>query len=84
MEPTISNAFLLLVIGMITVFIVLSLVVLVGNLLIKVVNKIAKDPIPPAKLSMPRVSNKKLALLAAVVHQATEGRGTIEKVERIK
>jgi len=44
MESTIPNALQLLAVGMITVFIILALVVLSGNILIKIVNKYAPEP----------------------------------------
>jgi len=50
MESTIPNALQLLAVGMITVFIILALVVLSGNILIKIVNKYAPEPTKKFKL----------------------------------
>ena len=44
MESNISNALVLLAIGMITVFLILALVVISGNILIKIVNKYTPEP----------------------------------------
>jgi len=84
METTASNAFLLLGIGMITVFAVLSIVVLSGSILISLVNKYAPDPVKESKLIIPLISNKEIAVLTAVVDHVTNGRGKIESIEKIK
>ncbi len=83
MESNISNAFLLLGIGMVTVFIVLLLVVLCGTLLIKLVNKYAPEPIKKSKLIKPLISNKEIAVMTAVVEHITLGKGKIESIEKI-
>lgn len=69
---------------MITVFAVLSIVVLSGSLLISLVNKYAPDPVKESKLIKPLVSNKEIAVLTAVVHHVTKGRGKIESIEKMK
>lgn len=83
METTVSNAFLLLAIGMITVFVVLSIVVLSGSVLISLVNKYAPEPVKASKLITPLVSNKEIAVLTAVVDHVTKGKGKIESIEKI-
>jgi oxaloacetate decarboxylase gamma subunit len=84
METTVSNAFLLLGIGMITVFVVLSIVVFSGQLLITLINKYAPDPVKESKLITPLVSNKEIAVLTAVIDHVTRGKGKIESIERLK
>lgn len=77
-------AFTLLLIGMITVFVVLLLVVAVGNLLIFFVNKYLPSTHPkPDDSPLGTISHPKLAVLSAVVEQVTEGRGNITKIEKI-
>lgn len=83
MESNTSNALLLLAIGMVTVFVVLLLVVLCGSLLIKLVNKYAPEPIKKAKLVKPLISNKKVAVMTAVVDHITMGKGKIDSIEKI-
>ncbi len=83
MESNISNAFSLLAIGMVTVFIVLLLVVLCGSLLIKLVNKYAPEPIKKVKLIKPLISNKEIAVMTAVVDHITLGKGKIESIEKL-
>ena len=84
METTVSNAFLLLAIGMITVFVVLSIVVLSGSVLISLVNKYAPDPVKESKLVKPLISNKEIAVITAVVDHVTQGRGKIESIEKVE
>ncbi len=84
METTVSNAFLLLGIGMITVFAVLSIVVFCGSILIKLVNKYAPDPVKESKLITPLISNKEIAVITAVVDHVTSGKGKIEFIEKVK
>ena len=84
METTVSNALLLLGIGMITVFVVLSIVVFSGSLLISLINKYAPDPVKESKLIKPLVSNKEIAVITAVVDHVTKGRGKVESIEKIK
>lgn len=84
METTVSNAFLLLGIGMITVFVVLSIVVFSGQVLITLINKYAPDPLKESKLITPLVSNKEIAVLTAVVDHVTRGKGKIESIEKLK
>ncbi len=84
MESNISNALLLLVIGMVTVFIVLLLVVLSGSILIKLVNKFAPEPVKESKLIKPLVSNKEIAVMTAVVEHITLGKGKIESIQKVR
>ena len=84
METTVSNAFLLLGIGMITVFAVLSIVVLSGSLLISVVNKFAPEPVKESKLVKPLISNKEIAVITAVVDHVTKGKGKVDSIEKLK
>ena len=82
MESNLSNAFLLLAIGMVTVFIVLLLVVLCGSLLINLVNRYAPEPIKKMKLIKPLISNREIAVMTAVVDHITYGKGKIESIEK--
>lgn len=84
MESTVSNAFLLLGIGMITVFAVLSIVVLSGQVLIALINKYAPEPVKKSKLITPLISNKEVAVITAVVEHITQGKGKLESIEKIK
>ena len=68
-----STALTLLAIGMITVFVVLLLVVITGNVLIRMVNRLDKSTtIEPAKI----------AAISAAVEAFTDGKGHITKIEK--
>jgi oxaloacetate decarboxylase gamma subunit len=77
MSEEISSALSLLLTGMVTVFVVLSLVVATGRLLIRISNRFYVEPTSP-------VSGRKLAAITAAVEVVTEGKGTITKIEQIK
>lgn len=84
MSSDYQTAFMLLAIGMITVFIILVLVVNVGRAIILFTNRYIKLPVsvePPVVTSA--IAAKKLAAISAAVNIATRGRGMIEKVEKI-
>jgi oxaloacetate decarboxylase gamma subunit len=70
----------LMIIGMITVFAILYLVVAGGGLLIRVVNKYY-----PETVSQPRVNDsKKIAVIIAAVNLITGGKGKIEEIKKIE
>lgn len=94
MNENISTAILLLVIGMITVFIILGLVVLTGQVLIRITNRFAPDIKESPKgigviapnsnntlPSIPTINKKKLAAIIGTVEMITHGKGRIEKIE---
>lgn len=81
MEPELSTAFTLLLIGMITVFIVLLLVVLTGNLLITLTNKYSPSA-TLIKVSPSTPNRQQLAAITAAVEVFTNGAGRIEKIEK--
>jgi Na+-transporting methylmalonyl-CoA/oxaloacetate decarboxylase gamma subunit len=78
----------LMVIGMITVSIVLTLVVLCGNLLINLVNKYIPEeeqrPLQTTTIqtSSSSIESKKLSAIVAAVDWATKGKGKITKIEK--
>ena len=74
-----STALSLLVIGMITVFIVLLLVVITGNLLIWFVNQVANG-----SNEHDGISPEKIAAITSAVEVATKGKGHIKSIKSIK
>lgn len=91
MTPEVTRALLILVVGMITVFFILGLVVLSGNLLIRIVNRF----FPPASIKSPlgatekpltelpaKQDKKQLAAIIAAVDILTVGRGKIKTIEK--
>lgn len=89
MTAELQTAILLLVVGMITVFIILSLVVFTGRTLIWVVNKyFSEEEKIEYDYATPYIEDdviykKKLAAIAAAVEIATGGKGKAVKIERI-
>jgi len=89
MPETLYSALTLLLIGMITVFTILSLVVISGNLLIKFVNKYVPKPVEPTRQfsfneDKSAIPSKKIAAIVAAIEAVTEGKARIVKIERKK
>ncbi len=80
MSELFSTAFTLLLIGMITVFVVLFLVYLSGNILIVFVNRFF--PVEPENRVKGEISNPTLAAITATVDVITKGKGQITKIEK--
>ena len=94
MNENLQEAFIILAVGMIIVFAILSLVVFTGQLLIRITNKYTPPEIAKTKISnqpiptVPSISNnsmnrKKLAAIIVTVEHLTHGKGRIEKIEKL-
>lgn len=82
MTTTLANALTLLLIGMITVFTVLALVVGLGHLLIYLTNKWTGDtPAPPMASG---ASAAEVAAIVAAVDVVTKGQGHVVSIESKK
>ena len=79
MESSVANALLLLLVGMITVFLILFLVVTLGTILIKLTNSLYKEP---KKVSNPGLPAKTIAAITAVVEHVTAGQGIVDSIEQ--
>lgn len=80
-----TEALLLLAIGMTTVIITLLLVTVVGNLIIRFVNTFMPEKIveKASKFSYTQsVQGNKLAAIVAAVDIATNGKGTIISIQK--
>lgn len=78
-------ALLLMVVGMVTVFIILLIVIGLGQALISLVNKVAPEEEAPTKKKQapaPIPANV-LAAINAAVTVVTHGKGKVSKVEKI-
>ena len=78
----------LLVVGMLTVFAILLIVINGGKLLIKVVNAIAPEEVAVAKKTVAQatpgaVDAPTMAVLQEVVKQLTGGKGRVESAKRV-
>ena len=81
-----ETAFLLMVVGMATVFVILLIVIYLGKLLISLVNKYAPEEVVPAKQTGPAaapVPGNILAAITAAVNVVTQGKGKVTKVEKL-
>ncbi len=83
MDTDISTALSLLAIGMITVFVVLTLVVFTGKLMIAIANLFPKETAIPIRVTNQGIENNKIAAITAAVEAFTEGRGSIQKIEKL-
>lgn len=90
MPTDLNTALLVLVVGMTTVFVILSLVVLSGKFLIQMVNRFAPDvpvrsiktsSLPPSPAS-PAISPPVMAAIIAAVEEVTGGQGKIDRIEK--
>ncbi|MEO1712367.1 MAG: OadG family protein, partial [Bacteroidota bacterium] len=85
-----QEAFILLGVGMVTVFLVLALVVATGQLIIFLTNRyITPAPATSTRKSRPSsastsVSPATIAVLTAAVEAATQGQGAIHSVVKKK
>ena len=84
----IGLALQLMVVGMVTVFIILMIVIQWGNWLIQIVNKVApEETVAPKRTPAPgtttAIDAQTLAVIREAVSQITGGKGSVSKVERL-
>jgi len=86
MDEGFSTALMLLAVGMITVFTILALIVIFGNILISLVNKF----IPETKVSkmVSRVAQgaiepRKMAAIVSAVDIVTEGKAKVTSITKV-
>ena len=89
MDEVLQLALTILLVGMTSVFVVLSLVVLTGRVIISVTNrwapapeKVKGKPTTSSPSSKP-VSNNALAAISAVVDFLTAGKGQVGSVKKV-
>lgn len=91
MNQDLSIAFVVLAVGMVTVFVILGLVVLTGNLLIKFVNRFYPVVVqqksntlsPIVSTPTKNIKKSKLAAIVAAVDLVSAGKAKIERIEKI-
>lgn len=79
-------AFMLMIVGMATVFAILLIVINLGKLLIALVNKYAPEELAPAKQAAngsAAIPGNIMAAINAAVTVVTQGKGKVSKVEKI-
>ncbi len=79
-----NEALSLLVVGMIMVFLILFLVVFVGNVVIYITNRYLREEQKKVKegVALKGANPKKIAVLAAAVDHITQGKGRIDKIQK--
>ena len=85
MNKDLNTALSLMGIGMITVFVVLSCVVILGNLLIRFVNRFVPAAVakPSPDRSSDQIAPSKIAAITAAVEIFTKGRGQISSIKKL-
>ena len=82
-----ETAFLLMVVGMATVFVILLIVIYLGKLLISLVNKYAPEEVVAVKQTSSQapvpIPGNILAAITAAVNVVTQGKGKVTKVEKL-
>lgn len=83
----INTALLLMVVGMVTVFCILLIVINLGKGLILLVNKYAPEEVAADKKGVQGpapIPGNVLAVINAAVSVVTHGKGKVAKVEKVK
>ena len=86
MGQNIGNAISIMLVGMATVFLILWLVVIIGNLIIRITNKYfpAAETVKNQKgKSTESASVGKIAAIVAAVDIVTSGKGNVTKITKV-
>ncbi len=83
MSENLNTALTLMGIGMLTVFLVLILVVVVGKALIWFVNSYVPEVANELSIKTGTIDPNKLAAITSAVEIVTKGRGYIKQIEKI-
>ncbi|HZL10611.1 MAG TPA: OadG family transporter subunit [Prolixibacteraceae bacterium] len=74
-------------VGMVTVFLILSLVVILGTLIIKFVNRfipeVQKISAQRGDVAKATIHPKKMAAIVSAVNMVTKGTGRVSKIEKL-
>ena len=87
MNEVFSTAFMLLAVGMITVFTILALVVFFGNVLISVVNKYFPEENIAKVVSQTThrsIDPRKMAAIVSAIDVVSEGRAKVTSITKVK
>lgn len=82
-----AEALKLMLTGMSTVFFILIMVVVLGNLIIQFTNKFAPAPVAETKVanqSKDGIEPSKLAAIISAVEITTKGQGKVTSIEKMK
>ncbi len=84
MESNLNNAVVLFGVGMLAVFFILLLVVILGNILIRVINKYFPEKNVRNEKPNVGIDESIRSALNEVVRKVTHGKGQIRNIEKIK
>jgi Na+-transporting methylmalonyl-CoA/oxaloacetate decarboxylase gamma subunit len=83
MAENFDQAWVLLGVGMLTVFFILLLVVILGNGIILFINRFFFEPLSNlSSQNSNEISHSKMAVIVAAVKQVTGGKGKVVKIQR--
>lgn len=86
-EESIFGALELLVVGMLTVFVILLIIIYFGKLLIYAVNKFAPAEEPTKKkvaaVAVPQIDANTKAIIESAVNQITNGTGKVTNIQKL-
>lgn len=86
-EESIFGALELLVVGMLTVFVILLIIIYFGKLLIYAVNKSAPAEEPAKKkvaaVAVPQIDANTKAIIESAVNQITNGTGKVTNIQKL-
>lgn len=82
----INEALSLLAVGMIMVFLILFLVIVIGNVVVLFTNRFVQETQEPVRggVAVRTTNSKKLAAITAVVDMITQGEGRVSSVQKNK
>ena len=86
MDEGFSTALMLLAVGMITVFTILALIVIFGNILISLVNKFIPETKVSKMVSMVAqgaIEPRKMAAIVSAVDIVTEGKAKVTSITKV-
>lgn len=83
MGENLNIAFQLLIVGMLSVFFILGIVVGLGRLLIFTVNKYSPKVLEKPATKLVSTENQEIAVLTTVVEIVTQGRGKVKSIKKI-
>jgi len=83
MSENLNLAFQLLLVGMVSVFFILGIVVGLGRLLIFAVNKLTQDILERPSTKILSSDTQNVAIVTAVTELVTQGKGVIKSITKI-
>lgn len=85
MNEDLNTALLLMGVGMVTVFLVLTCVVILGNVLTRFVNRFVPvvESVPVKSSSSDTIQAPKIAAITSAVEIFTKGKGQIKSIKKL-